>query len=114
MKNNKLKSGVLILAFFVFLAGNLSAQTQEQIDYYTERIQFGTEDVKRNALSDLRNFESESASRVAVAALRDNSEIIRATATHSVVFLPKDESAQVFRRCSKKSRSLFVRRRLTL
>lgn len=96
-------SGKLIILFNCFslfffalvcFVSNSFAQTQEQLDYYAERIKFGTEDVKRNALFDLRNFETEAASRSALPALRDSSEIVRATATASVIYLPKDESAQ--------------------
>jgi len=82
-------------SILIILASNVFAQTPEQIKFYAERIEFGEIEVKRNALYDLRNFETELASRVAVPALRDTSEIVRATATHSVVFLQMDEAAQV-------------------
>ncbi len=82
-------------SILIMLAANVFAQTPEQIKFYAERIEFGEIEVKRNALFELRNFETELASRVAVPALRDTSEIVRATATHSVVFLPIDEAAQV-------------------
>ena len=42
----------------------------------------------------IRNLETAEASRIAIPALRDKSEIVRATAAASVVFLPKDEAAQ--------------------
>lgn len=79
--------------FVVCFSANIQfAQTQEQLKFYAERIEFGEIDVKRSALFDLRNFETEAASRIAIPALRDASEMVRATATHSVVFLPKDEA----------------------
>jgi HEAT repeat protein len=98
----KKETGILFGIFsyfllFLFLAGFGSltfAQTPEQIKYYSERIQYGTEDVKRDALFDLRNFRTEKASRIALPALKDSSEIIRATATHTIIFLPKEESAR--------------------
>lgn len=94
-----MNNSIFFLAIFfiaiAFFAGESFAQTPEQIQSYSERIEFGTEDVKRNALADLRNFRTETASRVAIPALSDSLEIVRATATHSVIFLPKDEAVQV-------------------
>lgn len=90
----KINFVVFLFAFFVCLVSQSFAQTPEQIKYYSERIKFGTDEVKRNALYALRNFQTESASRIALPALTDPSEIIRATATHTVVYLPKNESAQ--------------------
>jgi HEAT repeat protein len=96
------------LRFFVFLcafAGNSFAQdlvlTQAQIDRIAEEvflkriIQTGNTEQKRDALFRIRNLESEAASRIAIPALRDSSEIVRATAAFSVIFLPKDEALQV-------------------
>lgn len=77
------------------LMTNAFSQTPEELQYYAERIEFGEIDVRRSALYELRNFESESASRVAIPALRDISEVVRATATHTVVFLPQDEAIKV-------------------
>jgi HEAT repeat protein len=94
IKYNFFLFSCLFFASFAFFAGNSFAQTPEQIKFYSERIEFGTEEVKRNALFDLRNFQTEAASRIALPALKDPSEIVRATATHTVVYLPKDESAQ--------------------
>ncbi len=91
---NYLFFAFLFFAFSSTLPSSFFSQTPEQVQYYSERIKFGTEDVKRNALFELRNFKSADASRIALPALKDASEIIRATATHTVVFLPKDESAQ--------------------
>ncbi len=82
----------LLIAFFVFFVVTSYTQTPKQLKYYAERIEFGEIEVKRNALFELRNFETESASRVAIPALRDISEIVRATATHTLVFLPKGEA----------------------
>ncbi|MGI8670487.1 MAG: HEAT repeat domain-containing protein, partial [Aridibacter sp.] len=98
MKKDKLKRkkvSFFVFLIFVFFVVNSFAQTPEQIKYFSERINFGTEDVKRNALFDLRNYRTETASRIAISALKDSLEIVRATATHSVVFLPKNEAVQV-------------------
>jgi HEAT repeat protein len=50
---------------------------------------------KRSVLYDLRNFESEAASRIAVPALLDLNEVVRATATRTVIYLPKNEAVKV-------------------
>ena len=86
-------------------AGNLFAQnnvlTQKEIDWIAEEsflkrsIQSGNSEQKRTALLRIRNLETESASRLAVPALRDKSEIVRATAAFSVIFLPADEATSV-------------------
>ncbi len=94
-KRKALFFALFFLIFGVSFAHRISAQTTDQINYYAERIEFGTEDVKRNALFDLRNFRTAAASRIAVPALRDSEEIVRATAAASVVFLPKDEAVRV-------------------
>lgn len=92
---------LFVCAFCVF-AGNSSAQdnvfTQRQIDFLPlqisleKKIQSGTVEEKREALRIIRNLESETASRLAVPAVRDSSEIVRATAAFAVVFLPGDEA----------------------
>lgn len=71
-------------------AGNNFAQTN--LDFLAETIKRGSAEQKRDALFQIRNLESAEASRVAVPALADKSEIVRATAAFSVVFLPKDET----------------------
>lgn len=89
---------------FSFFAGNVFAQTEnvspketdflEQANNLSQLITSGTIEQKRDALLRIRNFELELASRLAVPALRDKSEIVRATAAASVVFLPPGEAAQ--------------------
>lgn len=70
----------------------MSAQS---LDFLAEQIQSGDTEQKRDALYKIRNFETEQTSRIAIPALKDNSEIVRATAAYSVIFLPSDEAAQV-------------------
>ncbi len=100
---------LVLFLFFTCFAGKSLAQTEKQLQFYKERIQFGEIEVKRNALFDLRNFESEKASRVAIPALKDSSEIVRATATHTVVFLPPEEAVRVLAPLLKE-KSKYVRR----
>ena len=86
------------------MAGSSFAQnivlTQEEIELlpyqgiFQSQIRQNSIERKRTALLELRNFRSPAASRIAAEALKDSSEIVRATAAASVVFLPKDEAAQ--------------------
>lgn len=57
------------------------------------KISNGTTEEKRDALFQIRNLQTERASRIALPALRDQDEIVRATAASSVVFLSKNEAA---------------------
>lgn len=85
----------LLLRFFGFLcalcvfAGNIFAQNLETL---AEQIKFGTTEIKRDALFQIRNLQNENASRIAIPALTDTEEIVRATAVFAVSFLPKDEA----------------------
>jgi HEAT repeat protein len=91
---------VVLCLFFVF-AGNSFAQNNyfiiEEKDILLSNLQSlikdGTVEGKRDALLRIRNLESAEASRLAVPALRDSSEIVRATAAFSVISLPKEEAA---------------------
>ncbi|HEX9962005.1 MAG TPA: HEAT repeat domain-containing protein [Pyrinomonadaceae bacterium] len=86
------------------MAGNSLAQeittiTIEQYEWiaveaYLQRtIKSGNTEQKRDALFRIRNLKTAEASRLAVAALSDNSEIVRASAAQSIVFLPPNEAA---------------------
>lgn len=74
-------------------AGNLFAQ--ENFDALAERIARGSDEQKRDALFEIRNIATIEAARLAVSALSDKSEVIRASAAFSVVALPPDESLSV-------------------
>ncbi len=84
---------------FIFLCviccfvGNTFAQSD--FATFTEIIENGNTEQKRDALYQIRNLETETASRIAIPALKDLSEIVRATAAFSVIYLPKDEALQV-------------------
>ncbi len=94
--------GSLFVCALCVFAGNSFAQdtifTQEEIDFLPlkialqKNIQSGNIEEKREALKQIRNLETAEASRLAVPALRDSSEIVRATAAFSVIFLPADEA----------------------
>ncbi|MEP6901625.1 MAG: HEAT repeat domain-containing protein, partial [Actinomycetota bacterium] len=56
------------------------------------QIGAGNSEQKRSALFEIRNRQSEISSRIAIPALKDSDEIVRATAAFSVIYLPKDEA----------------------
>lgn len=57
-------------------------------------IERGNVEQKRDALLQIRNLQTAEASQIAVPTLKDSSEIVRATAAFSVIYLPTDEAAQ--------------------
>ena len=79
--------------FLLIAAGALSCFGQVSIDALRSAVVNGNVEEKRSALAELRNLHSEAASRAAVPALSDASDIVRATAAASVVSLPKAEAA---------------------
>lgn len=82
------------LLFFAFLACfAINTFAQSNLDSLGQKIRSGSVEEKREALFQIRNLRSEAASRVAVQALHDSSDIVRATAASSVKFLPKPEAA---------------------
>jgi HEAT repeat protein len=81
----------LFLAFLASFAVNSSAQ---DLDSLALALRSGTSEQKRDALFQIRNLQTEQASRVAIPALKDADEMVRATATSAVVYLPPDEAAQ--------------------
>jgi HEAT repeat protein len=88
-----------------FLSGKLFAQNADQIQSQTERlaetaslaniIATGNSNSKRDALFKIRNLKTAEASQIAVSALNDSDEIVRATATHSIIYLPGDEAVNL-------------------
>ncbi len=86
-----LLSFCLFFALSACFAGKISAQNLEIL---SNQIQNGNVEQKREALFQIRNSETAEASRVAVHALRDSNEIVRATAAFSVIFLPPTEAVQ--------------------
>ncbi len=79
----------------LILALTISGQTADnwpQTEARLNTLLSGDSEQKRTALFEIRNLRSENASRLAVPALRDNNEMVRATAASSVVFLPEVEA----------------------
>lgn len=89
---NRLYLSLFYLAFLASFAVNSSAQN---LDSLALSLRSGTSEQKRDALFQIRNLQTEQASRLAIPALKDADEMVRATATSAVVFLPSSEAAQV-------------------
>lgn len=95
-KSEKVRSffNIRNLTFSLFLlltSFTFSAYAQE-IEQLSNQIQFGTIEIKRDTLFQIRNYQRAETSRIAVPALRDSNETIRATAAFSVIYLPKEEA----------------------
>jgi HEAT repeat protein len=84
---------LLCVAFAVFALQLFAQQTEFEI--LTKQINSGTIEEKRDALYRIRNLNTEDASRIAVPALKDLAEIVRVTATHSILAIPSEEAAQI-------------------
>jgi len=79
--------------------GNLDAQELPNdwpsVESRLRSLLAGSSEEKRTALYEIRNLGTEQASRLAVPALTDPDEIVRATAASSVIFLPEAEARDV-------------------
>lgn len=82
---------LLLFAFLACLALNSFAQ---DLELYSNQLNSGDVEQKRDALLRLRNLRSEAASRIALPALNDRNEMVRATAASSVLWLPPVEAAR--------------------
>ena len=82
----------LFLCVLCAFAGNSLAQIE--LGNLIEKVNRGNTEQKRDALLEIRNLRNESASRIAVPALKDSSEIVRASAAFSVIYLSKNEAVQ--------------------
>jgi HEAT repeat protein len=78
----------------IFLLFAVSAAAQTDLSSLREKLDRGDTEAKREALFQIRNLRSAAASRLALPALRDKDEIVRATAAGSVVFLPPSDAMQ--------------------
>jgi HEAT repeat protein len=99
----------LLGTLFLFPSFVLHTYAQSSLDSLKRAITSGTVEEKREALRQIRNLRSEEGSRLAVPALSAGSDMVRATAAASVVFLPKAEAADQLVRMLK-DKSSFVRK----
>lgn len=81
----------LCLCFVIFTT---DVFPQIDLTIIGETIVRGSDEQRRDALLEIKRRQSAEASRLALPALKDRSEIVRATAAFAVVFLPPDEAAQ--------------------
>ena len=90
--------GLLLLALLfgslIFVSGQTPAElTLDNAARLRRMIESGSVEEKRTALFDIRNLRSPEASSIAVPALRDSDEMVRATAASSVIFMTKADAA---------------------
>jgi len=85
--------GAIALLLFALLAVIAIETPAQDLSTLAETLRSGNTEQKRTALMQIRGLRSEEASRIAVAALKDDAPIVRATATASVTFLPKTEAS---------------------
>lgn len=88
-----LRHSFFLAAILIALFSSVSAQ-QTDPAALAEQIEFGTVEVKRDTLLQIRNLRSAEASSAAVPALADKNDIVRATAASAVIFLPADEALE--------------------
>jgi HEAT repeat protein len=88
----KTRGTVGILICLVILAISSAAQDMEA---FRAGLASGNTELKRDILLRIRNLHSESASRLAISALGDRDEMVRACAATAVMFLPEGEVSQV-------------------
>lgn len=110
---------VLLAACVILFLFSSAAQRPEKlaaaippsdvIEKLRRDIEFGTAEEKRSALFEIRNYQHETVSRIALPALRDRDEVVRATAAAAVVYLPDEEAARALSPLLA-DRSPFVRR----
>ena len=98
---------LVIILCVLFLPFPALAQTN--LDDLRNKIAVGSTEEKRSALFEIRSLHTEEASRIAVPALSDKIDIVRATAVSSIIFLPHDESLRLLLPLLKDG-SEFVRR----
>lgn len=89
----KFEKYLFLFAAVFFISA--SAFAQADLGHLRNKITNGSVEDKRNALLAIRNVGTEYASRIAVPALTDSSEIVRATAPSAVVFLTKAEATRL-------------------
>ncbi len=114
LKNKKAKVFEKFLPFYfvcLFFGFSYNVFAQDSADFsgFAERLRNGSDEEKRDVLFQIRNLQTEEASRLAIYSLTDSSEIVRATAVSSVIFLPFDEAVQLLLPLLQE-KSLFVRR----
>jgi HEAT repeat protein len=97
---NRRASIVLVSCFLICLfipaiaAGQTLDDWSARSEALSQNIEHGNTEQKRDSLFEIRNLRTAEASRLALPALKDGSEMVRATAAASVIFLPENEAVQ--------------------
>jgi HEAT repeat protein len=110
-----------LIAFLTFIlclqasssasAQTLEANEQALVNAQIERLKSSDVETRRDAVHQLFLLENAVAARAAAAtALRDKSEIVRATAAKTCAFLPGEEAANFLSQILTRDKSEFVRR----
>jgi hypothetical protein len=81
-----------LILFLVLSILPICVPAQTTLDDLRNKLAVGSTEEKRSALFEIRTLHTEQASRIAVPALSDTVDIVRATAASSVIFLPRDEA----------------------
>ncbi|MEP6849800.1 MAG: HEAT repeat domain-containing protein [Acidobacteriota bacterium] len=86
---SRLVISCFLLTFPIFICA------QSDLSDLRNKVAAGSAEEKRNALFEIRNLRSEGGSRIAIPAISDSLEMIRATAVSAVVFLPRNEAVEL-------------------
>jgi HEAT repeat protein len=103
-----IKSIIECVLLFCFGALSVIISTAQTFENLGELIQRGTIEQKRDALNQIRNLNTETAARLAIPALQDKEEIVRASAAKTVSILPKIEAESLLLPLLQ-DKSVFVR-----
>lgn len=106
---NRSMAGTFLVFFCALFLAAVSTKAQTKLDDLQNTLTVGSIEEKRNALFEIRSLHTPEASRIAIPALMDKVDIVRATAVSSVVFLPQDEALKLLLPLLKDD-SEFVRR----
>ncbi len=80
------------LLFFVYFVCFVGSSYSQNLDFIKANLASGNTELKRNALYQIKIIRTEDASRLAITALSDANEIVRATAASAIIYLPKGEA----------------------
>jgi HEAT repeat protein len=83
-----------LAGFLIVLAGLAGMAGAQDLDYFRSALSSDNIEAKRTVLLQITNMHNEAASRVAVLALSDRNELVRATAASAVISLPPVEAAR--------------------
>jgi HEAT repeat protein len=83
-----------LAGFLIVLAGLAGMAAAQDLEYFQSALRSDNLEAKRSVLLQITNIHNEAASRVALLALSDRNELVRATAASAVISLPPAEAAR--------------------